>query len=97
MTSQYNNAITYYETYLGRDVPDADYATFQQSLCFGLVEDNQKKASSLESLVKQYPNSVYATDAYFELGETYMKMGQENEAETIFTSFINDYPKSQIY
>ena len=95
MTSQYNNAITYYETYLGRDVPDADYATFQQSLCFGLVEDNQRKASSLESLVKRYPNSVYATDAYFELGETYMKMGQENDAETIFTSFIHDYPKSR--
>ena len=95
MTSQYNNAINYYQTYLGRSVPDADYAMFQQSLCFGLVDDDQRKAGSLETLVKKYPNSVYATDAYFELGETYMKMGKENQAESIFTAFIQDYPKSR--
>ena len=95
MTSQYNNAINYYDTYLGRSVPDADYATFQQSLCYGLVDEDEKKAGSLEKLVKKYPNSVYATDAYFELGETYMKMGNNAKAENIFTDFISDYPKSR--
>ena len=61
MTGQYGNAINYYQTYLGRNVPDADYASFQQSLCFGLVDESEKKACSLEQLVKRYPNSVYAT------------------------------------
>ena len=95
MTSQYNNAISYYKTYLGRNVPDADYAMFQQSLCYGLVDDFKRKAGSLEKLVKKYPNSVYATDAYFELGETFMKMGKEKQAEQIFIDFIEDYPKSR--
>ena len=95
MTRQYNNAITYYQTYLAREIPDADYAMFQQSLCFGLVDDDKSKSASLEKLVKMYPNSVYSTDAYFELGETYMKMGKENEAESIFSSFLQDYPKSR--
>lgn len=95
MTGQYGNAINYYQIYLGRNVPDADYASFQQSLCFGLVDESEKKARSLEQLVKRYPNSVYATDAYFELGETYMKMDQNNQAGQIFTSFIADYPKSR--
>jgi len=95
MTGQYDNAIKYYQTYLGRAVPDADYANFQQSLCYGLIDEPQKKANTLESLVKRYPNSVYATDAYFELGETYMKLRENKRAEEIFTSFISDYPKSR--
>ena len=68
-----------------RDVPES---------LFWLVDDDQRKAGSLETLVKR-SNSVYATDAYFELGETYMKMGKENQAESIFTAFIQDYPKSR--
>ena len=95
MTGQYDNAINYYQTYVGRAVPDADYANFQQSLCYGLIDEPQKKANTLESLVKRYPNSVYATDAYFELGETYMKLRENRRAEEIFTSFISDYPKSR--
>lgn len=95
MTSQYNNAIDYYGTYLNRQVPDADYAMFQRSLCYGLVDEAERKAQSLEQLVKKYPTSVYATDAYFELGETYMKMGAQGKAEDIFAAFISDYPKSR--
>lgn len=95
MTAQYGNAINYYSTYLQRDVPDADYATFQRSLCYGLIDEPEKKANSLEQLVKTYPQSVYATDAYFELGETYMKLGKNSRAEGIFTDFLKDYPKSR--
>ena len=95
MSGQYNNAINYYGSYLEKKVLDADYAIFQQSLCFGLVEEDAKKATSLEELVQKFPNSVYATDAHFELGETYMKMGNEVGAETIFIEFIEDFPKSR--
>ena len=95
MSGQYNNAISYYDSYLGKKVLDADYAVFQRSLCYGLVEEDAKKATSLEELVQKYPNSVYATDAHFELGETYMKMGNEVGAETIFIEFIEDFPKSR--
>ena len=95
MTAQYANAITYYTTYLGRNVPDADYAAFQRSLCYGLVDEPQKKGDALEALVQRFPNSVYATDAYFELGETYMKLGKNKRAEEIFNSFISDYPQSR--
>lgn len=95
MTAQYSNAIKYYETYLTRMMPDADYAYFQRALCYGLIDEPNKKAQALEALVKQFPNSVYATDAYFELGETYMKLGQNNKASQIFAAFIDDYPKSR--
>lgn len=95
MTAQYANAITYYTSYLGRNVPDADYAAFQRSLCYGLVDEPQKKGDALEALVRQFPTSVYATDAYFELGETYMKLGKNKRAEEIFNAFISDYPKSR--
>ena len=95
MTAQYANAITYYTSYLGHNVPDADYAAFQRSLCYGLVDEPQKKGDALEALVRQFPTSVYATDAYFELGETYMKLGKNKRAEEIFNAFISDYPKSR--
>ena len=95
MTAQYANAITYYTSYLGRNVPDSDYAAFQRSLCYGLVDEPQKKGDALEALVRQFPTSVYATDAYFELGETYMKLGKNKRAEEIFNAFISDYPKSR--
>jgi TolA-binding protein len=64
-------------------------------LCYGLVDNQDWKAKALEALVKEFPNSVYATDAYFELGETYMKLGENGKAEKVFTSFIDDYPKSR--
>ncbi|MEY2962913.1 MAG: hypothetical protein RL754_174 [Bacteroidota bacterium] len=95
MTGQYANAIKYYNTYLTRTMPDADYAYFQRSLCYGLIDEPEKKAAALESLVNEFPNSVYATDAYFEMGETCMKLGQNKKAETIFGNFIKDYPKSR--
>jgi TolA-binding protein len=95
MTGQYNNAIKYYNAYLSHVMPDADYAYFQRALCYGLVDNQDWKAKALEALVKEFPNSVYATDAYFELGETYMKLGENGKAEKVFTSFIDDYPKSR--
>ena len=95
MTSQYNNAIQFYGEYLLRSVPDPDYAMFQRALCYGLIEDRPKKAAQLETLVKEHPTSIYATDAYFELGETYLKMGERQQAEKIFIAFISKYPESR--
>jgi len=95
MTGQYDNAIKYYNFYLTHNPPDADYAYFQRALCFGLVDEPTKKATALEALVSNFPNSVYTTDAYFELGETYMSLGNTGKAEQIFTQFTIDYPKSR--
>lgn len=95
MTAQYNNAVNFYGKYLNEKVPDPDYAMFQRALCYGLLDEDEKKSAQLQTLVNEQPQSVYATDAYFELGETFMKLGQTAEAEDAFTQFLNKYPKSR--
>ena len=95
MTGQYDNAIKNYNLYLSHAPVDADYAYFQRALCFGLVDEPAKKVEALEALVANFAKSVYTTDAYFELGETYMRLGNTKKAEQIFTQFTKDYPKSR--
>lgn len=83
--------------YYGRIVKlggaDADYATFQQALCRGLLGDNPGKIEQLAKLEQR--GSARADDALFERAQTLLRMGRNQEAAEAFTAYQRKKPNTE--
>jgi len=95
MSSKYDAAINYYNKLAGSQNADGDYAQFQKSLCLGLAGKNPQKVKALKNLLAVYPNSKYRVESRFELGNTYLKMDDNQNAIAAFNKFLTDYPTSK--
>ncbi len=73
---------------------DADYSLFQKTFCLGLQRDNQGKINGLQQLVQNFPNSSYQDDALFELGRTYERINQPQQAIVEYKDLLGKFPKS---
>lgn len=94
MVAKYAQAVDYYEAYLKEKGRESDYATFQNALCLGLINKNDKKIAELKKLELQYPASKFAVDGAYELASTLFKLDRNNEALDAFTKFKKQYPNS---
>lgn len=94
MEGQYRAAVPYYGDYISEMGREADYASFQRALSFGLIGDNSRKISELRALTTRYPNSNLLVDGQYELGATLLRNNQYDEALTVFTDFRSRYPNS---
>ena len=72
----------------------SDYALYQKSICYGFVDRNQQKISTLEELIDKYPSSPFIDDAYFELGVTYTIIASPQTAINTFDTLVKYFPKS---
>lgn len=73
--------------------PDAEYASFQQALCRGLLGDQTGKIEQLAKLEKS--GSGRADEALFERAQTLLRMGRNAEAEEAFTAYVRRKPNSE--
>jgi len=94
MNRDYPAAMSHYEQALAMNLYDADYALCQKAFCQGLLRDNQAKINSLQTLIKSYPKSLYIDDALFEIGKTYERMNQPQQAIAMYKDLIAKYPQS---
>ncbi|MDX5428249.1 MAG: tetratricopeptide repeat protein [Bacteroidota bacterium] len=94
MTGNYKPASQYYGQYTSPAFNEAPYASFQNALCLGLQGNNPKKVEQLQRLINSFPQSKFAIDAQYELGETYLKMDENQKALNAFTTFRNNFPNS---
>ncbi len=94
---KYWPSLDWYEKAFLTNTIDADYALFQRGFTFGLVERPQKKIETLILLTNQFPQSSYIDDAQFELAETYMALGQTNDAVAAYGRIEKDFPGSSYY
>ena len=94
MERNYNNAINYYDlaTRIGKH--DADYAFYQQALCYGAKGNVNQKVNMLNNLVQTYPSSPYYDQALFEIGNTYLVHGDKRSALANFNRLIKERPRS---
>jgi TolA-binding protein len=95
MQRKYASAITYYQKYLSYNPSDADYALFQKALCQGLAGNRNDKITTLEKLVRDYPQSRYAVDGKYEQGSTLLAMDKNQQALGVFQAFVDQYPQSK--
>lgn len=87
-------AIKWYDDAIAAGSSAKDYALFQKGVCQGLDQQYDKKVATLKKLLDEKPNSAFAADAKFELGETYINMEKDADALRYYQQVINEHPNS---
>ena len=94
MERSYDQAINYYDlaTRLGKR--NADYALYQQGLCYGAKGNVNQKVAILNDMIQSYPSTPYYEQALFEIGNTYLVHGDKRSALANFSRLIKERPRS---
>jgi len=95
ITTNYSQAISYYDKIITAGKTDADYAMFQKGFCLGLMNNQKGKIDMLTSLVSRYPSSSYIPNAIYERGRAYLVIENQRSGEADFINVIANYPSSQ--
>ena len=95
VTSKYRQAQSAYDEASKINGPERAYATFQKALCAGFLGSSSTKIDELNQFLTRYPKSSLRDDAYFELGNTYIKTGQENRGLQTYDELISEYGRSK--
>ena len=96
ITKNYESAGDFYGQAANLKMTNRDYALYQKSICLGLTGKNESKIPELEALINDYPASFYAIDAKYEIGKTYLTMGDNSNALKYFQRIINEHPNSSV-
>ncbi len=72
----------------------SDYALYQQGCVLGLVARPEKKIEVLSTLGELYPTSVYRSNAYFEIAETYHFLDKLPAAKEYYWKVVNEFASS---
>ncbi|HKK41344.1 MAG TPA: tetratricopeptide repeat protein, partial [Bacteroidales bacterium] len=95
MSTDYRDAVTYYDKVIDYRNLDADYAMYQKGFSMGLMNDEQGKVNVLTDLTERYPESPYVPEAIYERGRASVVMENYKDGEADFLKVISDYPASQ--
>lgn len=94
VAGNYTKAMEAYNKVVESKSADAEYATYQKALSYGLMNKQDLKIKELKNFVNAYPKSVYADDSWFEIGATLANQGKSTEAVEAFDQLIKKYPSS---
>lgn len=94
MQKNLKSAIANYDRCAQLKGSNADYALYQQSVCYGYQQNASKKVELLEKFTQFYPKSPYIDDVEFELAGIYHAQNQYTLAINSYNDFIRKYPKS---
>lgn len=94
VTMDYPAAITFYDRAIALRGRDIDYAIFQKALAEGATGHFQRKIGTLNSLLQQYPGSLYADDARYELANSHMIVENNADALRLFNEIVTLHPNS---
>lgn len=72
----------------------ADYAYYRSAVVYNFQTQNQQAISQLNTLISNYPTSLYIEDALFQRGQILMEETQYTEASRGFTELISGRPNS---
>ena len=94
VTSNYGEAIQAYDEAIKINKIDSDYAFFQKSISYGYEGKASKKISELELFLQTYPKSTLRDDAMYELGNSYVKTGEDVKALKMYDRLNSEYRMS---
>ena len=90
----YDQAINYYDLATRVGKRNADYALFQQGLCYGAKGNSNQKINMMDELLRTYPSTNYYDRALFEIGNTHLVYGDKRAAIGAFNRLITQRPRS---
>ncbi len=76
--------------------PGADYACFQEGFIQGLQKNYNGKITTLNKLIKTFPQSEYLADAQYEIGRSYVMLGEKQKAISTYDKLNKEYPHSPL-
>ena len=92
----FNHAVGYYNSAQLLSPAQGDYSMLQKGICYGLQGDNNGKIVVLDSLIGNYPKSVYADNAYFEKARAFVAMGDIKDAIYNYKVVKEKFPKCSL-
>jgi TolA-binding protein len=87
-------AVQWYDKAIGNNAAASDYAMYQKGICLGLQKKYTDKIATLKKLLGAKPNSQYAADAKFELGQTYLTLEKDADALAFYQEVVTQHPNS---
>jgi TolA-binding protein len=96
VSSNYSNAITYYNKAIEINGIDGDYAQFQKAICYGLINKEDAKITTLNSFLNTFSRSGFKDDAYYVLGNSYLKKNENELALKNFNILISKFKRSPL-
>jgi len=96
MLREYSKANTLYTQNTNSVNGAQDYSLFQSATILGLQNNTSGKIKTLQSLLSQYPNSIYADKAQFEIGSAYLSLNNSERAIEELKKLETNYPKSPL-
>jgi tetratricopeptide (TPR) repeat protein len=93
-SKKYWNAMEAYNKVIDKNEMDADYASYQKSMCYGFVNRVDQKITLLLDFAKQYPRSSYRDDALHALGTAYSNRKKYEKALRVFDQLSDNHKKS---
>jgi len=97
VNSNYSNAINYYDRAISvKGKTENDYAQFQKAISYGLLGNESKKISELNSFLVNHLRGAYRDDAYYVLGNSHMKRNEIQQAHDNFDKLIANYNRSPL-
>ena len=94
VSKNYQAALDFYDRAIGIGVLDNDYAVYQKALVYGIMGQFQNKITTLQQFLNRYASSMYASDAKYEMGNTWLILNNQQNALTYFNQVINQHPNS---
>lgn len=96
VTSKYWPAIETYNKALSLTGTEKDYAAYQKAISYGFVDRRDTKIEELRTFVTAYPKSSLKDDALFELANTLIAAGQEQQGLQTYQRVITEYKASSL-
>lgn len=92
----YDKAKNYYNTVITKNYPNKDYAMYQLSLIHNLQNNTTSQIALLDKIIREYPASRYADDAYYAKGNALFNMNKKDLAIAAYEKMLQDYPNSDV-
>ncbi len=93
---RYEDAIIQYDLASKMRKSDGDYAFYQKALALGAAGRPKEKTEALKELMSIYPKSNLVDEAKYELGLTYLSIGDETNALTSFKRLVEEHPGNKL-
>ncbi len=94
VSSQYSKAVTAYNNAIQLKAGPSDYPSFQKAISTGYTGNTAQKIDALEAFIERYPTSKLRDDAYYELGNSYVKVNKPEEAMAAYDTLKAAYKMS---
>ena len=94
--SSYFKAIPAYEKVIANNDLDVDYAQLQIAFCYGYMGETDKKITALNDFTEVNLKSTLRDDAFYELGNSYVKLNKTDQAMAAYDEVVNNYSMSSL-